>query len=72
VTWFPDSTQLLGSWPSTTADKLSLWTFSVLGGTPRQLSDEGWAGSVSPDGSQIVFLKSPGLEKAGQYLAHEG
>jgi serine/threonine protein kinase len=65
VTWFPDSTQLLGSWPSPTADKLSLWTFSVLGGTPRQLSNEGWAGSVSPDGSQIVFLKSPGFGESG-------
>jgi len=37
----------------------------VLGATPRQLSDEGWAGSVSPDGSQIVFLKSPGFGESG-------
>src|SRR5262249_593795 len=56
--WFPDSTRLLASWPAPPANKLSLWTLSVLGGNPRQLSDEGWSASVSPDGSEIVFLKS--------------
>ena len=55
--WFPDSTELLASW-ETTNHQFGLWVFSILGGTPRQLSEEGWAASVSPDGSRIVFLKS--------------
>ena len=55
--WFPDSTELLASW-ETPNHQFGLWAFSILGGTPRQLSEEGWAASVSPDGSKIVFLKS--------------
>jgi eukaryotic-like serine/threonine-protein kinase len=55
--WFPDSTELLASW-ETPSHQFGLWAFSILGGTPRQLSEEGWAASVSPDGSKIVFLKS--------------
>jgi eukaryotic-like serine/threonine-protein kinase len=56
--WFPDGTRLLASWPAPPANKLALWALSVFGGSPRQLSEEGWSASVSPDGSQIVFLKS--------------
>jgi hypothetical protein len=58
--WFPDSSQLFASWPAPPENKLELWTFSILGGAPRKLSDEGWAASVSPDGSQMVFLKELG------------
>ncbi len=57
--WFPDSSQLFASWATPPENKLELWTLSILGGAPRKLSDEGWAASVSPDGSKIVFLKSP-------------
>jgi len=45
-----------------------LWAFSILGGSPRQLSDEGWSASVSPDGSQIVFLKGAGFAETGQEI----
>jgi len=62
--WFPDSTRLLASW-TTSAHKLAIWSFSFLGGTPTQLSEEGWAASVSPDGKQIAFLKSPSFAEAG-------
>ena len=54
--WFPDSSQVLASW-ATPSSKKSLRAISILGGNARQLSDEGWSASVSPDGSQIVFLK---------------
>ncbi|PYU00789.1 MAG: hypothetical protein DMG34_19035, partial [Acidobacteria bacterium] len=30
------------------------------------MSDEGWSASVSPDGSQIVFLKAPAYADLGQ------
>jgi Tol biopolymer transport system component/DNA-binding winged helix-turn-helix (wHTH) protein len=65
--WFPDSLQLLASWSVPPAGK-RLWAFSILGGSPRQLSDEGWSASVSPDGSQIVFLKGAGFAETGQEI----
>jgi Tol biopolymer transport system component len=42
--------------------KSGLWQISTVGGSPRKLSDEGRDAEVSPDGSQIVFLK--GAEKS--------
>jgi eukaryotic-like serine/threonine-protein kinase len=66
--WFPDSTRLLASWPALPSNKLALWELSLLGGSPRQLSDEGWSASVSPDGSQIVFLKSAVFGETGAEL----
>ena len=65
--WFPDSSQLLASWTAPPANR-SLWSLSILGGNPRQLSDEGWSASVSPDGSQIVFLKGAAVADAGQEI----
>jgi serine/threonine protein kinase len=62
--WFPDSTHIMASWP-TSSHKLGLWSFSILGGSPSQLSDEGWSASVSPNGSQILFLKSSVFWEAG-------
>ena len=58
LSWFPDSARLLLAWQPTPSAKMGLWVMPILGGNPRQLSDEGWSGSVSPDGSQITFLKS--------------
>jgi Tol biopolymer transport system component len=59
--WYPDSTQLLAAWSSSASTRMGLWVLSILGGNPRQISDEGWSASVSPDGSQIAFLKSASL-----------
>jgi len=66
--WFPDSSQLFASWPTPPENKLELWTLSILGGAPRKLSEEGWAASVSPDGSQIVFLKAPAYRETGREI----
>jgi len=65
LSWFPDSSQLLASWPAPPANRVGLWVFSILGGTPRQLTDEGWSASVSSDGSQIAFLKGTGYASSG-------
>jgi len=65
--WFPDSSQLLVSWTIPPARK-SLWAVSILGGNARQISDEGWSASVSPDGSRIVFLKGAGFGETGQEI----
>lgn len=51
--WFPDGSHLLVSQEQ--PGKLSLWSVSVFGGTPRQLTNNGAGGSVSPDGAHIAF-----------------
>jgi eukaryotic-like serine/threonine-protein kinase len=66
--WYPDSTQLLAAWSSSQATKMGLWVLSILGGNPRQVSEEGWSASVSLDGSQIAYLKSPGFGETGQEI----
>ena len=68
LSWYPDSTQLLASWPSLPTNKVGLWEVSILGGSPRQLSEEGWSASVSPDGSQIAFLKIAGFGETGEEI----
>jgi eukaryotic-like serine/threonine-protein kinase len=68
LSWYPDSTRLLISWSRSPAAKMGLWVMPIVGGTPRQLSDEGWSASVSPDGSQIVFLKAAMFGETGAEL----
>jgi DNA-binding winged helix-turn-helix (wHTH) protein/Tol biopolymer transport system component len=54
--WFPDGSHILATRQEETR-KLSLWSISVFGGSPRQLADDARAGSVSPDGSHIAFQR---------------
>jgi Tol biopolymer transport system component len=65
LSWFPDSSQLLGSWATSSDSRVALWAMSILGGTPRRISEEGWWASVSADGSEIVFLKGASVADAG-------
>jgi len=65
LAWMPDNSGLLASWTTPDAGKLALWMVSILGGNPRQLSDEGWAASLSADGSRIVFLKAASYGESG-------
>lgn len=55
--WFPDGVHLLVSWVESPQRPPSLWQISVVGGAPRKLTDEGSSPSLSPDGSQMVFVK---------------
>ena len=55
--WFPDGAHLLVSRIEKTSSSPSLWSISVVGGTPRKLADDGWGASVSPSGLHIVFLR---------------
>jgi Tol biopolymer transport system component/DNA-binding winged helix-turn-helix (wHTH) protein len=72
VSWFPDGSHVLadkfpgsgeqssvwlGSKPSSTEEQPSMWSISVLGGNPRKLLENAEARSVSPDGSQIAFVR---------------
>jgi Tol biopolymer transport system component len=68
LSWYPDSTRLLISWQPSPAAKMGLWVMPILGGNPRQLAAEGWSASVSPDGSQITFLKSAAYGETGHEL----
>ena len=65
--WFPDNSQVLASWATPLAKK-SLWAVSILGGNARQLSEEGWSASVSPDGEHIVFLKGADFADMGHEI----
>jgi Tol biopolymer transport system component/DNA-binding winged helix-turn-helix (wHTH) protein len=67
LAWFRDSSQVLASWATPLGNK-QLWALSILGGPPRRMSDEGWAASVSPDGSQIVFLKGADFADMGHEI----
>ena len=68
LSWYPDSTRLLLAWPPSPAAKMGLWILPIVGGIPRQISDEGWSAAVSPDGSQITFLKAATYGETGQEL----
>jgi eukaryotic-like serine/threonine-protein kinase len=68
LSWFPDSSQLVGSWDANSSNTVGLWSLSILGGAPRLLNEEGWMASVSPDGSQIAFVKGTGFGDSGQEI----
>ena len=68
LSWFPDGTKLLASIELERASGSSLWSISILGGSPRKLRDNvAWA-SASPDGSQIAFATGGGVGIAGKEI----
>jgi len=52
--WFPDGSHLLVA-RQELPRKLSLWSISIFGGSPRLLANDASGGSLSPDGSHIAF-----------------
>jgi Tol biopolymer transport system component/DNA-binding winged helix-turn-helix (wHTH) protein len=54
--WFPDGSHLLVSRKD--SGKLSLWSISVFGGSPRPLTDDASGGAVSPDGGHVAFHRA--------------
>lgn len=54
--WFSDGSHLLVS-RTEQPGKVSLWSVSVFGGSPRRLADEASGGALSPDGSHIAFRR---------------
>jgi len=57
VCWLPDGSHLLVTSAVGPERQSGLWQISTIGGSPRKLSEGGREAAVSPDGSQIVFLK---------------
>ena len=63
VSWFPDSTKFLAQMTPpperySVEQHPSIWTISLLGGSPRKLRDDANAEAVSPNGSLIAFTTS--------------
>ena len=55
--WFPDGSHLLVS-RQEKPGKVSLWSISVFGGSPRPLLDDASGGAVSPDGGHVAFRRA--------------
>jgi DNA-binding winged helix-turn-helix (wHTH) protein/Tol biopolymer transport system component len=62
LSWFPDGTRLLATVTRLQPNVDSVWVISILGQPPVKLLDGGNQAEVSPDGSQIVFLRGKGKE----------
>jgi DNA-binding winged helix-turn-helix (wHTH) protein/Tol biopolymer transport system component len=68
--WYPDGSHLVATWVDGPTSPPSLWQVSIMGGAPRKLIDNGESPAVSPNGSQIAFVKGP--KHAGELWAMEG
>ena len=55
--WFPDGTHVLAFAGDPQTGRPSLWSLSVLGAEPRKMIDDAHAGSLSPDGQSIAFVR---------------
>jgi DNA-binding winged helix-turn-helix (wHTH) protein/Tol biopolymer transport system component len=62
LSWFPDSTRLLATVTGLQPNLDSVWVISILGQGRVKLLDGGNQAAVSPDGSQIVFVRGKGKE----------
>lgn len=67
--WFPDGTHLLAEAVAGDDERASLWNIPILGGVPRRLVDDAEAGSVSPDGRQVAFLRGDKFNHSEIWLA---
>ena len=63
TSWFPDGNHVLAVNSADYEEGTSLWSVSVLGGSPRKLLANARDGSVSPDGSQIAFVRGNGKDQ---------
>lgn len=57
VAWFPNGGRFLLQWFTAADEKPSLWSLSILGGTPRKVIDDAWGAAISPDGSRVAFIR---------------
>lgn len=54
IDWFPDGAHLLVN--AVVGNAASLSKLAIVGGEPRQLQDDAWRATISPDGMQIAYL----------------
>jgi eukaryotic-like serine/threonine-protein kinase len=71
--WFPDGTRLFTNL-EVAGKPPSIWILSLIGDAARKFRDEGFAHSISPDGTRILFTASrTGLgESQGVYIGGFG
>jgi Tol biopolymer transport system component/DNA-binding winged helix-turn-helix (wHTH) protein len=69
--WFPDSAHLIVGRMGSGADA-GLWEISVLGGTPRQITNDGWSPEVSPDGARIAYIRGQKMHEEIWLVAADG
>lgn len=71
--WFPDSTRVLTNL-EIAGRPPSIWILSLVGDAPRKFRDDGFAQSISPDGSKLAFTAArSGLgEHQGEYSGYFG
>jgi Tol biopolymer transport system component/DNA-binding winged helix-turn-helix (wHTH) protein len=71
ISWFPDGSHVLTTnWSNTEGP--SLWSVSVLGGAPRKIMGNAEARAVSPDGSQIAFVRGEMLHEEVWVMSADG
>jgi len=71
--WFPDGTRLLTNL-EIAGKPPSIWILSLIGDAPHKFRDDGFAHSISPDGTRIVFTAArTGLgERQGEHVREFG
>jgi DNA-binding winged helix-turn-helix (wHTH) protein/Tol biopolymer transport system component len=69
VSWYPDGSHLLAEAVAGNEERSGLWNIPLLGGAPRKLVADGEAGSVSPDGKQLAFLRGDKFNHSEIWLA---
>lgn len=69
VSWYPDGSHLLAEAVAGIEEHSSLWNVPLLGGAPRKLVADAEAGSVSPDGKQLAFLRGDKFNHSEIWLA---
>jgi DNA-binding winged helix-turn-helix (wHTH) protein/Tol biopolymer transport system component len=62
LAWVPEGNKLLASVEAGEPSAFSLWTVSILGGTPQKLRDDAADGSAFEDGTGIVFVSGERTE----------
>lgn len=71
VSWFPDSAHMVVTL-NDSGETASLWEISTLGGGARKISDDGRSPSVSPDGTQIAFVRGTKMQNQIWLMAADG
>jgi DNA-binding winged helix-turn-helix (wHTH) protein/Tol biopolymer transport system component len=69
VSWYPDGSHLLAQGVVGSEERPGLWNVPLLGGAPRKLVADAEAGSVSPDGKQLAFLRGDKFNHSEIWLA---
>jgi Tol biopolymer transport system component/DNA-binding winged helix-turn-helix (wHTH) protein len=70
--WFPDGSHLLVTKSTDLDGGPSFWSVSTLGGEPRKILENGSARSVSPDGSQVAFVRGSVLRQEIWVVSADG